>query len=153
VALRIEPLRGYYGGSAVPEPVQLDCGIGKIALGDWSKGSAMECYSGGVWYRKKVMLSRAQVESRVMLDLGRVVATAEVRVNGHLAGVRVAPPWQLDITRFVETGANRIDILVYNTLANHYRTVPTRYRGKSTSGLIGPVRLEFRREVTLIEQP
>jgi hypothetical protein len=150
VALRIEPVSGYYGGSAVPEPVQLDCGIGMIALGDWSKGSALECYSGGIWYRKKVTLSPPQVGSRVTLDLGGVAATAEVRVNGQSAGIRVAPPWQLDITDFVKAGDNHIEILVYNTLANHYRTVPTRYRGNSVSGLMGPVRLKFLREVTLV---
>jgi len=151
VALRIEPPNGYYGGSAVPEPIQLDCGIGRIALGDWSKGSALECYSGGVWYRKNVTLSPPQVGSRVMLDLGRVVATAEVRVNGQSAGIRVAPPWQLDVTEFVKAGENHLEILIYNTLTNHYRTVPSRYRGNSESGLMGPVRLEFPREVTLTQ--
>lgn len=149
VALRIEPVSGYHGGSAVPEPVRLDCGIGTIALGDWSKGSALQCYSGGVWYRKKVTLSPPQVGGRVMLDLGRVVATAELRVNGQSAGIRVAPPWQLDITEFVKAGDNHLEILVYNTLANHYRTVPTRYRGNPESGLMGPVRLQFLPEVTL----
>jgi len=151
VALRIEPLNGYYGGSTLPDPVQLDCGIGMIALGDWSRGSALECYSGGVWYRKKVTLSPPQVGSRVMLDLGSVVASAEVRVNGQSAGVRVAPPWKCDITEFVRAGENRLEISVYNTLTNHYRTVPTRYRGNSQSGLIGPVRLDFLREMTLRE--
>jgi hypothetical protein len=33
-------------------------------------------------------------------------------------------------------------VLVYNTLANHYVTIPTRYRGDVTSGLLGPVTLE-----------
>jgi hypothetical protein len=143
VALRIEPPRGSYGGAAIPEPIQLDCGNGTTALGDWSQGSALECYSGGAWYRKSVNLSPAQCGSRVVLDLGEVVATAEVRVNGRTAGIRVAPPWKLDITEHVKAGDNRIEILVYNTLANHYLTVPTKYRGNPKSGLLGPVRLEF----------
>ncbi len=145
VALRVEPQRGHYFGSALPEPIQLDCGIGTIDLGDWSEGSALECYSGGIWYRKKITLSRQQVAGRVILDLGRVVATAEVHVNGRPAGVRVAPPWRLDVTEFVRAGENHLEILVYNTLANHYRTIPSRYRGNPESGLIGPVRLEFGR--------
>ena len=115
-----------------------------------SQGSALACYSGGVWYRKTLTLSPPQVESRVILDLGRVVATAEVRVNGRSAGVRVAPPWQLDITELLQPGDNRLEVLVYNALSNHYRTIPTRYRGESESGLLGPVRLIFRQEVTLI---
>ena len=92
-----------------------------------------------------------QVRRRVVLNLGAVVATAEVRVNGRSAGIRVAPPWTLDIFEFVQAGENRLEILVYNTLANHYRTIPTRYRGNPTSGLLGPVRLEFVEEVTLSE--
>ncbi len=78
----------------------------------------------------------------VTLDLGQVVATAEVRVNGQLAGIRVAPPWRVDISPHVKAGENRIEVLVFNTLANHYLTVPTRYRGELTSGLVGPVTLE-----------
>ena len=72
-----------------------------------------------------------------------------MRVNGQAAGIRVAPPWKLDITAFVKAGENRLEILVCNTLANHYLTVPTRYRGNPKSGLIGPVQLEFLQEVTL----
>jgi len=151
VALRIEPPRGYYGGAAIPEPIALDCAGGTTALGDWSQGSALECYSGGAWYRKNVTLGLEQTKGRVVLDLGQVVATAEVRVNGHEAGIRVAPPWKVDITNLVKAGENRLEILVYNTLANHYRTIPTRYRGSPTSGLLGPVSLGFLREVTLRE--
>ena len=41
----------------------------------------------------------------------------------------------------VKPGENRIEVLVFNTLANHYVTIPTRYRGDLTSGLLGPVTL------------
>jgi hypothetical protein len=63
----------------------------------------------------------------------------------------VAPPWTLDISQLVKAGENRVEILVYNTLANHYRTIPTKYPGNLKSGLLGPVRLEFADEVTLSE--
>jgi hypothetical protein len=115
-----------------------------MTAGDWSKAGALECYSGGAWYRRTVPLTAEQVRGRVLLHLGDVVATAEVRVNGRLAGIRVAPPWTVDISEHVQAGENRIEILVYNTLANHYLTIPTRYRGSLRSGLIGPVRLEIR---------
>ncbi|MCY2992981.1 MAG: glycosyl hydrolase, partial [Planctomycetota bacterium] len=151
VALRIEPPRGFYGGAAIPEPIQLDCGTGTIALGDWSQGSALECYSGGARYRKSVTLTPEQLKNHVLLKLGEVVATAEVRVNGQPAGIRVSPPWSLEITELLKAGENRLEILVYNTLANHYLTIPTKYRGKPTSGLLGPVQLEFVQEVMLSE--
>jgi len=148
VALRIEQRRGFAAGAALPDPIELDCGPGLMAVGDWSQGSALECYSGGAWYRRTVNLTTEQAQSRVSLDLGDVAATAEVRVNGKVAGIRVTPPWGVDISEQVKAGENRIEILVYNTLANHYLTIPTRYRGSPRSGLIGPVRLELQRLLT-----
>jgi hypothetical protein len=149
VVLRIEQDRGYYGGAALPEPISLDCGPGTIALGDWSQIDGLGAYSGGAWYRKTVSLAPEQTSGQVMLDLGNVAASAEVRVNGRLAGIKVAPPWKIDVFRFVKAGENRIEVLVYNTLANYYTTVPTRYGGSPVSGLLGPVRIETQSPVVL----
>jgi hypothetical protein len=140
VLLRIEQKRGCYAGAALPEVIKLDCGPGQIALGDWSANEGLLSYSGGAWYRKTVTIPAAK---QVRLGLGDVFASAEVRVNGRLAGIKVSPPWTLDITEFVRPGENRIEVLVCNTLANHYTTVPTRYRGQTTSGLLGPVQIEW----------
>lgn len=143
VALRIEQARGGYGGAAIPEPIIQDCAAGAMEPGDWSTVDGLACYSGGAWYRKRVRLTTDQLHGTVTLDLGKVVSSAEVRVNGQLAGIRLAPPWRVDISKHVTAGENRIEVLVYNTLANHYLTIPTRYRGELTSGLLGPVRLEL----------
>ncbi len=149
VALRIAQVRGEYGGSAIPEPVVLECESGPKRAGDWSTGSVLENYSGGAWYRRTVALEDASSGGRVRLHLGDVAATAEVRWNGQLVGVRVAPPWTFDVSDHVRTGTNRVEILVCNTLANHYQTIPTSYRGSPRSGLIGPVSLEFQPETVL----
>jgi hypothetical protein len=143
VLLKIEQERGSYGGAAFTEPIRLECGAGSFAAGDWSKNDGLASYSGGAWYRKTVTLPAAR---RVLLDLGRVAASAEVRVNGKEAGVRVASPWTLDISSLAKPGENRIEILVCNTLANHYSTVPTRFRGSPLSGLLGPVRVMIERQ-------
>ena len=150
VALRIEQEPGYYAGAAIPEPIALDCGTGQMALGDWSKVGVLATYSGGAWYRKKITLSPEQVRGRVTLQLGSVVATAEVRVNGQVAGIRVAPPWNVEITPFVKAGENQVEILIYSTLSNHYTTIPTKYRGQPTAGLIGPVTIEVQSPVVLL---
>ena len=142
VRLRIENERGSYGGAALLEPVQLECGPGRIVLGDWAKIDGLLSYSGGAWYRKTVSLPSAK---SVIMNLGNVVASAEVRINGQSAGIRVAPPWSLDITRLVKPGENQIEILVFNTLANHYTTIPTHYRGSTVSGLLGPVTVHVTR--------
>ena len=139
VALRIEYERGHAGGAAIPEPIAEECGPGAMAAGDWSEIDGLRSYSGGAWYRKAFKLTPEEAGKRVELDLGRVVASAEVRVNGKPAGVVVAPPFVVDLSGLVEPGENRLEVRVRNTLANHYTTIPTRYRGALTSGLLGPV--------------
>jgi hypothetical protein len=142
VALRILPETGCTGGAAIPEPIVVTThGQGVMALGDWSKMGILNNYSGGVRYSTTFSLDADQARAQVKLDLGSVTATAEVHLNGHKVGVRAAPPWQLDITGHLKGGENTLDILVYNTLANHYQTIPSRYRGVPLSGLMGPVRL------------
>lgn len=146
VALRIEQQRGLYGGAGLPEPIAMQCGKGLISPGDWSRIEGLESYSGGLWYRKSIALTPEQAAGTVTLDLGRVVSSAEVRVNGRPAGVRVSAPWRWDVSKLVRPGENRIEVLVYNTLANHYLTIPTSYRGSPASGIIGPVSLEVQAE-------
>jgi hypothetical protein len=141
VALRIEQDRGVYGGAALPEPVTFEGGESAIALGDWSQLEGLASYSGGRQYRTTLNLTAAQATGKLTLDLGEVASSAEVLINGQAAGVRVAPPWRWEVTGLFTAGDNRIEVLVYNTLANHYLTIPTRYRGSPKSGLLGPVRL------------
>jgi len=141
VELRIKPLTGYSGGALIPEPVTVETGTGSMALGDWSQRGILHNYSGGVRYRLVFPLSAEQADARVELDLGKVVATAEVQVNGRNAGIRVAPPWRLELTGLLKAGNNTLEVLVYSTLANHYQTIPSRYRGSPLAGLLGPVRL------------
>jgi hypothetical protein len=143
-ALRIEQERGVYAGEALPEPVALNCGQGEIKLGNWAQQGVLETYSGGAWYRKQLTLTSEQTRRRVTLDLGNLSSSAEVRVNGKPAGIRIAPPWRFDITKLVKPGKNRIEILVLSTLNGHYATIPTRYRGTTVSGLIGPVKMEIK---------
>ncbi len=149
VSLRVTQERGCYGGAALPEPIALDCGPGQMPLGDWSQTGALADYSGGAWYRKTVTLAPEQTKGRVTLDLGKVAATAEVLINGKKAGIKITPPWTLDVSELVKAGDNKIEILVCNTLANHYGTIPTHYRGSPESGLIGPVTIRTDAPVVL----
>lgn len=145
VAIRLDQLRGDYGGAAFSEFIRLDCASGRIRAGDWAKLGVMETYSGGAWYRQSIDLTAEQASNTAVLDLGNVVSSAEVRVNGQPAGIRTAPPWTFDLTGHIKPGTNRIEVLVCNTLANHYVTIPTHYRGSTVSGLLGPVKITISR--------
>jgi hypothetical protein len=146
VALRVCPARaGLSGGALLPEPIVVEAdGSGTLALGDWSKVGILNNYSGGVRYRTRLTLTAEEAKGRVTLDLGRVAGTAEILVNGKRAGVRVAPPWRQEVTGLLKAGENVFEVRVFNTLANHYQTIPSRYRGDPLSGLLGPVRLLSR---------
>jgi hypothetical protein len=142
VALRIVPEVGRTGGAAIPEPVVVETdGTGVMALGDWSKNGILNNYSGGARYSTRLTLADREAAAHAIVDLGRVAATAEVFVNGKSAGVRVAPPWRVNVTGLLKSGENSLEVMVYNTLANHYQTIPSNYRGNPFAGLIGPVRL------------
>jgi len=142
VAARLEQLPSLTGGAAIPEPVVFACEKGLIKLGDLFENESLKTYSGGMWYRKTINLTKEQASSKkVLLDLGRVVASAEVIVNGKPVGIKAMSPWEFDVTGKVRAGENQIEILVYNTLGNHFLTTPSQYIGRTDSGLIGPVKL------------
>ena len=144
VALRIEQERGLYGGAAIPEPIKQECGRGRIGLGDWARIDGLRCYSGGAWYRKSVSLGAEQLGGQAVLELGELVSSAEVKINGHSAGIKTAPAWRWEIGRWLKPGENQIEVLIYNTIWNHYQTIPSIFKGASAqSGLIGPVTLEL----------
>ena len=143
VAFSIEVQKGRQGTGAITEPVKITTEEGRIEAGDWSKAGALKFYSGGMVYRKEITLPNDIHSQRVMLDLGSVVATCEIKVNGQALGVRMSPPYSVDITKHIRPGKNEIEVLVYSTLANHYQTQPTPYRGEPTAGILGPVKIEI----------
>jgi hypothetical protein len=143
LALRIEAAPEYRAGDVLPEPVRFECGTGQLPTGDWC-AHGLAVYSGIGEYQQSFELAEWPREGRLVLDLGDVSASAEVRVNGIMAGVLSAPPWRVDVTELVQAGTNTVAIQVANTLANHYSVgIPTPYAfpHQTRSGLLGPVRL------------
>ena len=151
VALRVEPSMRSYGGAAIPEPVKFSCGTGRAAPGKWSE-LGLSTYSGAVRYSREFKLNSKHLEQALILDLGQVACTAEVHVNGEHAGTCIAPPWHVDISDSVREGTNEVEIVVTNTLANHFSVGrPSRYilEGQTLSGLLGPVQIRALPRVRL----
>ncbi len=95
-------------------------------------------------YRKQVTWEVRTNSTSALLDLGRVRGTAEVRVNGSVAGVRVLSPYVFDLTDLLTSGENELEVLVLGTLGPYLDTQsPTHYvfPGQRTTGLFGPVKL------------
>jgi hypothetical protein len=150
VAIRVEQVPGVYAGAVFDEPIRFDTEEGMIALGDWSE-HGLDTYSGIGVYSFDVELDSPHLDSKIVLDLGRVKTVAEVTVNGHPAGVLLGRPYAVDITGHANEGRNRIEVKVANTLANHMSTYPTKwvFEGQTVSGLLGPVQLRFLSPVRL----
>ncbi|MFZ4455052.1 MAG: glycosyl hydrolase [Bacteroidales bacterium] len=147
VALRIEQTPGLFGGAALPEPIRFVCGKGKIQLGDLANNQSLKTYSGGMWYRKTLNVTSQQAASaEISLDLGDLVSSAEVWVNGQSIDIKLTPPWQFDLSGKLKSGDNKLEVLIYNTLGNHYLTTPSKYVGRTKSGLIGPVTISYTKK-------
>jgi hypothetical protein len=143
VTLKIEYQPGYRGAGAIPGYIEQECGTGVISTGDWSEIDGLRAYSGGARYSKTISIDEKRLSGKIEIDLGELVSSAELFINGKNAGIRVSPPWKYDITEYAKAGDNRIEVLIYNTLANNYTSIPTRYRGSIKSGLIGPVTVNY----------
>ena len=143
VAFSIKRKPGYQGTGVICEPVKIKTGKGLLDAGNWSETGALKYYSGGMYYRKQITIPKAETSGKVILDLGNVNASCEVKVNGKEVGILMRPPYKVEIGKYVKQGDNQLEVLVYSTLSNHYQTIPTPYRGDGVAGLLGPVSLSI----------
>lgn len=130
-------------------------------LEDWTlnKDDCIKYYSGPAYYHHSFELSKIKKEEQVLLDLGKVTAIANVKLNGiSLGGVWTAP-YKIDITRALKAGKNELEIKVVNNWINRLigdQKLPKDQRITWTyydsydpkvelqpSGLLGPVKLEI----------
>lgn len=139
IAFSLVPHPGYPATAALAEPVMLKTGTGLLSSGNWSDTGALRCYSGAMYYRTQLRLPGNLQGKKITLRLGEVIATCEVKVNGTSAGILISPPYEAEIGSYLTKEVNILEVLVYSTLANHYQTIPTPYRGEDRAGLIGPV--------------
>ena len=84
---------------------------------------------------------------QILLDLGTVGETASVTVNGVYVGDKLVPPYQFDITEMLKEGTNKLCVTVTNHLGHKIRDTFSKYHLYEPSGLLGPVKLVFRKEV------
>lgn len=122
-------------------------------LASWTDDAMTRYYSGVASYRRTFEL--AEPDARYILSLGEgtpvpfddeqrgsrawlegpVREAAEIFVNGQRAGSIWAPPYELDITRYVKAGSNDLELrvgnLAINTLAGRaapdYRLLNSRF--------------------------
>ncbi|HPP10749.1 MAG TPA: glycosyl hydrolase [Defluviitoga tunisiensis] len=80
-------------------------------------------------------------EGNYVLDLGVVGDTARVKLNGKEVGIRICPPYLIDITKEITKGENILEVEVATTLVFERKDVFSCFLTLPPSGLIGPVRI------------
>lgn len=98
-------------------PVQFVTSVTPFSLTPWTRTGLVN-FSGTAVYEKSFTLPASYLRRRLILDLGRLSAVAEVWVNDQKAGTVVWKPYRLDITSSVRPGENRLKVIVTNTEAN-----------------------------------
>lgn len=148
-----------------PEQVKTD------QLKSWTEFDipGIKYYSGTATYRKSFQLNDLEIRNnRLMLDLGFVKEMASVKINGHQMQVIWSSPFRFDITPFVKTGTNELEVEVVNMWVNRLigdsklpveqrltKTNINKFNGSDAeqylrvSGLMGPVKLTQFKEVNL----
>ena len=157
----------FQSGRGAPEKAVFE------ALIDWTKHAdpGIKYFSGTATYRKTFEVTAEQAGRKALLQLGKVAALAQVRLNGKDLGIVWTAPWQAELTGALKAGKNELEIEVTNPWANRLvgdAALPPEQRitksnmqyekGKRTlkgfqgfasedalqpSGLQGPVRLEL----------
>ena len=152
VAMGDEVTRRTGAAPEVPKPIELTTGWGfrledeqatkPVKLGSWTD-QGLPDYSGSAVYEITFDLPGNYTLRPLILDLGAVRETAEIKVNGRSAGTRLWRPYTQEIGKLVHAGPNKLEIIVTNTLSNRFTA------DKLPSGLLGPVKLIPLAEVVL----
>ena len=155
---RLKPLWRRVAGEHEFLTVNCDSPARPVRLGDW-RAALGEEFSGEACYR--CTFRCGETADAAFLDLGRVCHAARVILNGRELGARIWSPYLFPLDGALKRGANRMEVIVTNTLADalsddalaeHWRRdfppeSPYERQQRcfeheeATSGLFGPVRL------------
>ncbi len=140
-------------------------------LKSWTEfeDQGIKYYSGTATYHKTFHLSQSDLKgNRLVLELGNVKEMASVKINGHQMQVLWSAPFRFDITPYVKSGANELEVEVVNMWVNRLigdGTLPVEKRLTKTninkfdapdagkylrvSGLMGPVSIRMVKQIGL----
>jgi len=124
--------------------------INDAQLEDWRNIPQLADSCGIAVYTTRFSLEKNA--TKYVLDLGEVYYTAEVSINGKAVGKRIWKPFRFDITDYVQSGENVLEIRVkasdYNTKVRRGREGDATFSsiansGRMANGLKGPVLILF----------
>jgi hypothetical protein len=110
------PWQVQFKGRSAPAEQKFDHLISWSAHPD----AGVKYFSGEATYSTIITVPREVLgkDRRVSLDLGKVAIMAQVKLNGKKLGTLWKPPFVVDISEAVRTGANRLEVQVVNLWPN-----------------------------------
>jgi len=133
-----------------------------MKLKSWTEfhDTLIKYYSGTAHYTNSFFIDKKDEQKSVMLEIDSIFNIATIKVNDINCGTLWTAPYELDITRAIKQGENKIEIEVTNTWHNRligdnllppekrvtWTTAPFRLKDKPLlpAGLIGNVKLVLR---------
>lgn len=103
-------------------------------------GSRYPDFSGSIKYGFEVDLSKPEA----ILELEEAYETITILVNGKEVASLIAPPYRFDLSGYVKTGKNVIEIIATNTIYRNQRDAFSTYYACEPLGIIGTIKIYER---------
>lgn len=89
-------------------------------LTDWTHNAdpRIRYYSGTAIYRKTIEMEEPKANEQVILHFDNLSFMGRVRLNGQEVSTVWCSPWEADLTPYIHSGANTLEIEVVNSLMN-----------------------------------
>ena len=121
-------------------------------LKDWRKIKILRYCSGPGIYKTSIKIAEEYFNPniRLILELGKVMDVAKVKINGKEIATLLIPSYSIDITQCIKEGINEIEVSVVGTLQNRMigygKTIGGAWKKYAKRvlmpvGLIGPVKI------------
>lgn len=117
---RAETVTGNWDVLFKPATMDPEFEVKDFSLADFSSSDNADIryFAGTAVYSKTVDINPGKGGSRVLLDLGEMNDIAAVKINGKDAGVLWNPPYIRDISEYLRSGKNTLEIEVSVNWAN-----------------------------------
>ncbi len=110
-------LAGQFGVSEAP--FRLVSAPSELVPGSFA-AQGLPFYAGSLTCSFRLQLAEKPAEGRIILELGRLRDAATVKVGGQVVDTVLWAPFEVDVTEYVQAGANEFSVEVAGDLFNFY---------------------------------
>ena len=94
----------------------------------------LPAFSGAIRYETNFTVNKV---GRTVIEFENVGENAEIFVNGKSCGMRICYPYRYEITNAIELGENKLEVIVYTTMANSIQDNVSMFVPLTPTGITG----------------